>query len=374
MARPSLTAEQVRRLRMCAQRLEPPAGGADVAALVRDLAGVQAQDRPAAAMALRPRAPALTEADVARARDAERNVLVTWPMRGTYHMIASADAGWLMALLGPLFLRESRRRLTSFGVDEETTNRGVEAIVDLIRREGPRTRAEVAAHLSALGITDEPRAAYHLPWRTALLGHICLGPERAGEPTFVLMREWADVGEALPRPAALAELARRYLGAYAPAAPADMAAWSGLTVTDARAGFAALDLVEVDAAGRPAWMLASQMAWLDAPAPAQPTVRLLARFDIYMLGYATRDLTVLEGYGKQVNAGGGMISATLLVDGLAVGTWSVGRRKAGVTVAVEPWLPLDPALLPALEAEAADVGRFLGQPAELKLSHRRGAE
>jgi hypothetical protein len=50
-----------------------------------------------------------------------------------------------------------------------------------------------------------------------------------------------------------------------------------------------------------------------------------------------------------------------------VGTWRLRRAKDSVTVAVQPFAPLDRALLPHLEAEAADVGRFLHADATLAI-------
>ena len=85
---------------------------------------------------------------------------------------------------------------------------------------------------------------------------------------------------------ALAELARRYLAGHGPAAPEDLAAWSGLALGRARHAFrlAGDGLEEVELDGRPLWMPAG------APVPrssaaAAPVVRLLGRFDDYLLGW-----------------------------------------------------------------------------------------
>jgi hypothetical protein len=51
-----------------------------------------------------------------------------------------------------------------------------------------------------------------------------------------------------------------------------------------------------------------------------------------------------------------------------VGTWRLAARASDrLTVAVEPFEPLDGAL-PGLEAEAADLGRFLGATATLAVA------
>ena len=170
-----------------------------------------------------------------------------------------------------------------------------------------------------------------------------------------------------PAEEAVIELARRYLAAFGPAGPEDWAAWSGLLLTEGRAAWQALadELIAVEAAGRPAWLLTAQQMWLDAPPPAAPVVRLLGGYDTYLLGYRTRDLVLAPAYARRIHPGGGIIHPALLVDGAVVGTWRLTRHRAGVEITVTPFAPLAPAVLPLLDAEAADMARFLGQPGTL---------
>jgi DNA glycosylase AlkZ-like len=125
------------------------------------------------------------------------------------------------------------------------------------------------------------------------------------------------------------------------------------------------------AAGKAAWLLKSQLPWLEEvlaeDSQTIPQVRLLPRFDTYLLGYASRELAVDPAYARRIHPGGGILNAALLVDGQARGTWKVQRRRGGLEVQVEPFEPLAPALLPGMEAEAADVGRFLGVEAVLSV-------
>jgi Winged helix DNA-binding domain len=131
----------------------------------------------------------------------------------------------------------------------------------MLEEEGPLTRSEIAERLARRGIPIEGQAAYHLVALAALEGHACMGPDRGGEPTLVLLRDWLGPRSTLERDAALAELARRYLCAYVPAAPEDMAAWSGFGLTEVRKGWRliAQELSEVEVAGgQKAWTLRSQ--------------------------------------------------------------------------------------------------------------------
>ena len=374
-----LTVEQTLQLRMRAQGLAPSRslpsrrGDALVPSVVRAAGGIQAQELPAACLGVRARGAGLRLADVEQARLEGRTVVRTWAMRGTLHLLAAEDLAWLLPLLGPVFIAGDARRRGQLGLDEATARRGVEVIRDRITGRGPQTRKEIAGELAAHGIPSEGQATIHLIALAALEGRICQGPEREGEPAFALLEEWLGRLPAPHPPAtALAELARRYLAAFGPAGPGDLAAWSGLGRRVARRAW---DLIEPDTLalevdGNPAWILKERREWLDEPQADSPQVRLLPRFDNYLLGYADRGLALDPRYARRINAGGGIVHAAVLVDGRVLGTWRIQRRKGKVEVSVEPFEELPPALLSGLEAEALDVGRFLGVEATLKVVRR----
>ena len=369
----TLSDDQACLLRLRAQLLTPqqPAEVIGVAHIVKELCGIQAQEAPAAALAVRVRSNGLLATDVERARVQERAVIRTWGPRGTLHLLATEDIGWLLALLGPVFIAGDRRRREELGLDEETCTRGIKITRNVLAEQGPLTRAELVEQLAIHGLRLEGQARPHLLSRAALEGIICFGPDRGTEPTYVLLSDWVDQehrGHSLSQEAAHTELARRYLKAYGPATPEDLAAWSGMPMSKTRTAWQRIvgQLIEVEIANRSAWMLKSRSAWLDelpAHALAQghaPIVRLLPRFDTYLLGYQKRDLSVPSQHAKRVNAGGGMIHPTVMVDGRVVGTWKSTCKKNYLDVVVEPFDELAPGVYAGLEAEVADLARFLG--------------
>jgi hypothetical protein len=368
----SLSDDQVRLLRLRAQRLTPRSRDSvsNVALLVKGLCGIQAQDARAAALALRVRSAGLVAADVERARVQERTIIRTWGQRGTLHLLATDDLGWLLPLFGPMFIAASGRRRAELGLDEDTCARGIRVMRDALASQGPLTRAELVEQLAVRGIRVEGQARPHLLFRAALEGVICLGPDRGTEPTYVLLSDWVQQGQALPQEAAYTELVLRYLGAYGPATPEDMAAWSGLPISRIRAAWrhSADQLMEVGASGSAAWMLKTCAAWLDEAPSANRVVCLLPGFDIYLLGYQKRDLAVPQQHAKRINAGGGILHPALLVDGRAVGTWKSLRKKNHLEVIVEPFDHLTPEVYPGLEAEVADLARFLEVEASLQVT------
>ena len=362
-----LSDDQLRFLRLRAQRLTPqhPGETLGVAQVVEEVCGIQAQDASAATLAVRSRSVGLVVTDVERALVHDHTIIRTWGPRGTLHLLASDDIGWLLPLLGPVFVAGDRRRREELGLSEEICVNGMRIMRSVLTYEGPLTRAELVERLSTKGIRLEGQARPHLLARAALEGLICFGPDHGNEPTYVLLQDWIDqnqTGHSLSEEEAYAELTRRYLSAYGPATPGDQAAWSGLSLSKTRAAWQRIEgeLLEVETTDSPVWMLKTQASRLDELPPLTQIVRLLPRFDIYLLGYQKRDLTVSPQYAKRINAGGGIVHPTMLVNGRIVGTWKSKRVKNHFVVMVEPFERIAPELVEGLEAEIEDIARFLG--------------
>jgi hypothetical protein len=184
----------------------------------------------------------------------------------------------------------------------------------------------------------------------ALHGQAVLVP--AGASGELLVRAAGRPAEPIDRHAAVVRLAGRYLEGHGPATAADLAAWSGLPVRDARAGMSGLGtaLVErgdglADVAGRDV-----------AARPALPP-RLLPPFDPYLLGWADRAFAVSAERLGEMRVGG-IIRAAATVSGVAVGTWAAARKRRDFAVELDLWQPVPAAERAALQAEADDVARF----------------
>src|SRR5438876_5917013 len=117
----SLSDDQVRFLRLRTQRLtaQIPGEATSVVQVVKEMCGIQAQDASAATLAVRARSAGLVVADVEQARVQDRTLIRTWGPRGTLHLLASDDIGWLLPLFGPVFVAGDRRRREELGLDED---------------------------------------------------------------------------------------------------------------------------------------------------------------------------------------------------------------------------------------------------------------
>lgn len=330
--------DDARRARLRAQGLTSP--GSSPVDIVRRLVGLQSQMPSATALMVRARSADLDIQDVER-QHAEGMLVRTWLMRGTIHLVAADDVDWLLPLLGPGMIARSARRHGELGLDEKTLVRSVD-VVGRALEGGAATRSELFGALAAGGVDPAGQRGIHVIRHAALRGLLCFGPDGDGEQTWTLR---PAPGHALDRPAALAELARRYRIGHGPSDARDLAAWSGLPVTDARE----------------AWRLAGDFAADDGP-DLETAVRMVPHFDPYLLGYANRDFAVPKKHAKRVWTGGGYVLPTVLLDGTAMATWRSERRSRVLAVEVSTFgkARLARGVSEAIDAEVADIGRFLG--------------
>jgi hypothetical protein len=105
-------------LRLRTQHLYPRVlqASGSVAELVKDLCSLQAQDAFAAVLAVWVRSNDLVADQVEQARVQERSIVRTWCMRGTLHLLATEDLGWLLPLFGPL-VEPVARAVVAAGAD-----------------------------------------------------------------------------------------------------------------------------------------------------------------------------------------------------------------------------------------------------------------
>jgi Winged helix DNA-binding domain len=342
-----------RRRRLGAQLLAGrPARSA--AAVAARLLAVQAQNLRAGRLAVRARTRGLTAAAV-NAELERRDVVIGWSCRGTLHLMLPDDYPWLLGLSAPTQRTGNLRRLHECGYAPDRARAATDLVVRMLGSEGPLARAAIGARLEEAGYAVNGQALVHILFLASYDGRIVRGPFRGAEQAFVRTRDWLGA-EPVPltperRPAALGELARRYLAGHGPASASDLALWAGLPLRDAQAGLrqAAGSIV---AAGAERFDIRER-----PPVPRRLPPRLLPAFDAYLLGWADRAYGVPSERVAEIRLGG-MIRAVALLEGRAVGTWAARRSGRRIAVEIEEWGEIPPAARAGLDAEAADVVRF----------------
>lgn len=355
---------RLRRARMAALGLSPALGSADapVAAVsvARTLGALQAQDHASGAWSLGVRSglTATQVEDAVRAREIVR----TWPMRGTLHWVAAEDARWMCRLLAAPGGTALTTRYAQLGLTAGDVDRAGRLFEEHLHE--PMSRPELIALLAAHGIDPAGQRAYHLVGHHCMSGLLCQGPLVGKQPSFVLIDAWVPRSLTPSHDEALATVAERYVRSHGPVTDKDLAGWIGKGLGLARQ---ALELI----GARLVREERDGVTWLthvDAPtAPDRPTgVHLLPQWDEFLLGYRSRDLTLPPEHLAAVVPGRNMVfKPTLVVDGEVAGIWRREQRGGRVLVQVTPFVPLTPARWRDVETAATAYGRFVDQPVEL---------
>ncbi|ROS61615.1 winged helix DNA-binding protein [Frigoribacterium sp. PhB160] len=365
--------DDVARARLAAQGISGSAGST-VAETAAAMLATQAQDLPAAtwALALRTRgeteAPTATAADVSAAF-ARREVVRSWPARGTLMITAADDVRWLTGLLAPRAAAAARGTWRRAGLEPRHFATARDAVVRALAGGRLVSRADLLAAVGRAGVdTGSERGSHLLRW---LSGErvIVLGAPRGTEQTVALLDDWLPDARRLDdRDEALGELARRWLAHRSPATVRDLAWWSGLTLTDVRRAVEITADVDVTEAGDVEWL--DRRAAGGAPAgtarggdpPARGDLRLLPPFDELLLGYADRGASLDPAdKARLVPSSNGGFRPAIVVDGRVVGTWRRTLTRRTVTVELDPWVPLVAGQRARLQERQAEYARHLGR-------------
>ena len=325
--------------------------------VVRWMGAVQAQDYASALWAIGVRTGNATQVSIERAI-ADRKIVRTWPMRGTSHFVSPSDVRWMLAYLTPRIVARAAFRFKQLELDEETFRRSGSIIEKTLGDRKFLTRDEVYALLEKNRISCKGQRGIHILWRLAQDGVVCCGPRDGKQQTFVLLDEWVPSQKKNLRDEALANFAERYFNSHGPATEKDFAWWTGLTIGEARTILEAAKshLHAVTLGGQTYWS-GNQPRYL----VARETAYLLPSFDEFLVGYTDRTALVDRRFAKRMHPGGGILSATIILNGRVIGTWSRSAKKDSIQIRLQTFQSVNTKTRSLIEQAAAGYGRFTGK-------------
>src|SRR3954451_2173489 len=314
---------------------------APVGRALEAVAGLQAQDPVAPLFGLLSRLEGFDAGDLTRALH-RRTVVRGTLMRGTVHLVSARDYLRLEPAVRPMIANLHRQFL----------------------RGRPEMADEAVAQLTraAMAMASEPVTAAALRerfgedgwWRARRAGRFLYAPVEGPRGGFsrsavlVAADAWLPHGFAA-EPEALAHLVRRGLAAFGPMTPADLAAWSGLTVPRLGPVVESLALVPRRDDRARELLDVPRRPLLRGAVPAPP--RLLAPFDNTILSHADRT-RVIDDEARRAVIRGGIVDAVFLVDGFVRGRWRIVRAKGAAELVLEAFAPIPRAFVRGLREEA----------------------
>jgi hypothetical protein len=310
-------------------------------AVIERLVGMQAQSPSAPYIGIWTRVTSFRRASLER--DLRKGAVVkATAMRQTLHLLTRRDYALVLAAFTETTFR-----------DQTESAKRLAASVRKFAADRPVTTAEALVHLEqehGLSGFEALRT-----WRGARVrAHLLHHPETAlwnAQPRGRFLA--VDEPEQHDPTEARAEIIRRYLAAFGPAARRDIGAWSRMPAPEIARALERLELRHFeDESGR------ELVDVPRAPLPSSETpapIRFLPKWDNVLLSWADRTRVLPEEYRRTVIRQNGDVAQTFLVDGFVAGMWTVENGR----VVLEPFAPLPRAVRADVKDEARRLEAFL---------------
>ena len=316
-----------------------PVGRLPAPEVVRRLCGVQAQVASSAELAIRVRSEAVKACDVGRAL-AKGDLIKTWAMRGTLHLLTPENAGAFLSLLaaGRPWERPAWQRY--FQMDPATMDSFRHAVREALDGR-TLTREELIGAVTVIPGLEHIGDGLRSGWGTLLKpvawqGDLCFGPQSGTRVTFMRPDQASSRWAGIPEPDVAGPIAvAAYLRAYGPATVSGFRNWLSRGLVPAKrveAWFAELGdgLASVDVGGELAYILSEDLDDL-VVTKATRSVRLLGGFDQWVLGPGTDDPHVIAPARRTaVSRQSGWIAPIVVAGGVVAGTWELDGDAVGV--------------------------------------------
>ncbi len=324
------------------------------------MGATQAQDYSQAKWAFGLRLPGITDADVEAAID-RVEIIRTHLLRPTWHFVAAEDLRWMLALSAPQINALITPAIRRLGLEETT----LEQSKEIMRRVLPgrqMPREELMTELNREGIETNDLRSAHIMMHAEVDGLVCNGSWRGKQLTYALIDDRVPTSKSYDRLDAIAELARRYFRSHGPATLHDFQWWSGLKMSDARAGLeAAQPRLTSETIGKLTY-------WMPNDFREQKTdhnaVHLLPAFDEFLVSYKDRAASLDPSRKVHAITANGIFKPVVLQNAWVHGIWQRTFLKDRVSVQYnwfDEWGAVEPALL---EQAAQRMAAFYGKKIE----------
>jgi hypothetical protein len=298
----------------------------------------QAQNLQESLWAVGLRVPGAGLTDVRAALDSG-NVVRSWPMRGTLHLVAPEDLHWMLGLTAERLTRSIAGRHRELDITWADIEKCRDVALERVASAGSLSRAELFGVFEEAGQPTTGQRGIHILGTLCRHGWLVQGPLAGNQQLLVAFDEWIPESRKLGRQEGIAEFALRYFRSHGPATLRDFAWWTQIPLSDVRPAFEQVSgqLVELEFGGSRYWMSPETASLLDDGVPGQRSVLLLPGFDEFLLGYQDRSLVLAPAHSNRIVPGGnGVFKKTLVAGGEVIGTWA-GPGK-GRSAAVVPEL------------------------------------
>ncbi|HJP62059.1 MAG TPA: winged helix DNA-binding domain-containing protein [Mucilaginibacter sp.] len=322
------------------------------AEIVKWLGAVQAQDYNGAKWALGQRLKNGTDKIIEQAFN-DGDILRTHVMRPTWHFVAREDIRWLLELTSARVQAIAATRHRQLELDDKVFSKCERTLNKVLAGGKQVARIELGNELKNAGIKTDEQRFIHIMMEMELRQIICSGGVQGKHLTYALFDDRVPKAKTMARDESLAMLADRYFTAHGPATLQDFVWWSGLTVTDCRAGLEMVKNKLVNYEGY--WFIEPENI-----AAKLTRAYLLPNYDEYIVSYKDRSATIHEKNINKADLRGTIFNHTIIINGKIEGIWKREFKKEAVVIDIIPFKPFSQAANSAIQSATKRYARFLG--------------
>jgi hypothetical protein len=235
----------------------------------------------------------------------------------------------MLDLTGPRIENAARSRQRFLELDAKTLSKCIKVIGKALEGGNHLTRPELMSILERAGIKRSSQRSIHIMFHAELEQLVCSGRRSGKHSTYALMDERVPPSRKLLKDEALARLAARYFTSHGPATVKDFSWWSGLSLTEARAGLESIrsSLLSEIVEGEAYWMNAS----MSLP-NSRSTTHFLPAFDEFTVAYTDRSASLSPDAHKLAITGYAIFNPSIVVGGRIIGVWKRSFAKDRVVI------------------------------------------
>ena len=331
---------------------------------VAHLGAIQSQDFAAAKWAVGLRMQKATDETVERSFN-EGKFLRTHVMRPTWHFVLPEDIRWMLELTGQRVKRILAPYDKKLQITKEVLSQSQAEFKKALEGKRNLTRAELGDQLEKKMLHARGQRLAHILVYAELNGLICSGPRKGKQFTYALLEEIVPKWRKLNREEALGKLALKYFTSHGPAQNRDFAWWSGLSAKDADEGINLIQpkLNQTNFNGKTYWFSSEtkdegfDLSTFDSA----PQAFLLSLYDEYTIAYKDRsDISEKRAIERMISMGNAL-TAVIILDGKAVGTWKRFLKENSVEIKLNPFEKLNEDKIELIKEAAEKYGKFLNK-------------
>lgn len=358
-----LTGDQLRSFRAKRSHLIGE-GAPDLVTCARELLGAQAQVDTCAFHALSLRTQGRPSAAQVRALifEGDHTLVRTWGQRDTLHLYDAQD--WPLIIAARTSWVQTGRR---GGYPPAEL---IEALAQVFAQANrPLVRTDLFEHIPQDyidSLADHPGAgsdptrfaATRLVWCLATQGHITFGAKVGSQNSYAHRSLWHHALEwpNLESATACIMATRRYLSAFGPSTPNDIAHYMGARVSEVKAWLPLMEdeLIDVKADGKSGLLALKEDAEeLAKPAATDWPARLLPGYDTMLMTHKDKRWILPDAAEeKLVWRKAAVVMPVVIARGQIAATWGYKSTTKNVSVTVEPMKGWDDAMRPDVERDA----------------------